>query len=206
MQAAPVNPPSISAEAEQRLRLFAALLGRWTQRINLVSRRDVPNLWQRHVLDSLRLAPLLPAGAMGAIGQAGDAGAIDLGSGAGLPGLVLAIATGVRFDLVEADKRKAAFLTEAAAATAAPVRVHAVRIETVSLPPAAVVTARALAPLPVLLGLAAPLLAPGGTLLFPKGAQAAGEIEAARALWRFELETLGPADSPILRITDPQRV
>lgn len=197
MQAAPVNPLSISAEAEQRLRLFAALLGRWTQRINLVSRRDVPHLWERHVLDSLRLAPLLPAG---------TASTTDLGSGAGLPGLVLAIATGVRFDLVEADKRKAAFLTEAAAATAAPVRVHAVRIEVAALPPAPVVTARALAPLPVLLGLAAPLLAPGGTMLFPKGAQAAGEIDAARALWRFELETLGPADSPILRITDPRRV
>ena len=177
---------------EARLGAYAALLERWTQRINLVSRGDAASIWQRHVQDSLRLLPLLPAGVTRGI---------DLGSGAGLPGLVLALATGLRFDLVEADRRKAAFLQEAQRVTGANVAVHCARIEQVGLAPAGLVTARALAPLPALLTLAAPLLAPGGVALFPKGARAAAEIAAARdAGWRFELERAGSAESPILVI------
>lgn len=197
MQAAPTNGQIIPAEAETRLRLFATLLLRWTQRINLVSRNDQPHVWERHVLDSLRLTRLLPEG---------TTRAIDLGSGAGLPGLVLAIATGVTFELIESDRRKAAFLTEAAAATGAPVRVHCTRIEGANLPPASVLTARALAPLPALLGLAAPLLAPGGIMLFPKGVQANDEIEAARREWRFDVQRHSSLTSPILRITELARV
>ncbi len=197
MQAALSPSAAISAEAETRLRTFATLLLRWTQRINLISRNDQAHVWERHVLDSLRLLPFLPVG---------TERAIDLGSGAGLPGLVLAIATGVRFELVESDRRKAAFLTEAASVTQAPVTVHCARIEAVSLAPAAVVTARALAPLPVLLGLAAPLVAPGGTMLFPKGAQVWAEIEAARKTWRFEQRVVGTLESPILCLTGVSRV
>lgn len=197
MQAVLPKPVAIPVEAEVRLRAFTALLLRWTQRINLISRSDQAHVWERHVLDSLRLVAFLPAGAERAI---------DLGSGAGLPGLVLAIATGVRFDLVEADRRKAAFLTEAAAMTGAPVTVHCARIEALALPPAPLVTARALAPLPVLLGLAAPLVEAGGVMLFPKGARADGEIEAARRDWRFDLDMLGGTASPILRITGAAHV
>lgn len=193
MQTAPPHPVAISAEAEARLRTFATLLLRWTQKINLISRNDQPHVWERHVKDCLRLMEFLPPG---------TARAIDLGSGAGLPGLVLAIATGVKFELVESDRRKAAFLTEAAAVTGAPVTVHCARIEALSLAPAAVVTARALAPLPELIGLALPLLAPGGTMLFPKGAQAFTEIEAARKLWRFEQRVVGTLASPILCLTE----
>ena len=184
MQAALSHPAALSADAETRLRTFATLLLRWTQRINLISRNDQAHVWERHVLDCVRLAPFLPPG---------TERAIDLGSGAGLPGLVLAIATGIPFDLVESDRRKAAFLTEAASVTQAPVTVHCGRIEAVSLAPAAVVTARALAPLPDLLGLAAPHVAPGGMMLFPKGAQVWGEIEAARKAWRFEQRVVGGA-------------
>lgn len=174
---------------ESRLRAYAALLGRWTRRINLVSRGDEGQIWPRHVLDSLRLVPLIPAG----VGRG-----IDLGSGAGLPGLVLAVATGIHFELVESDRRKAAFLLEAARLMAAPVTVHCARIEQIELAPAALVTARALAPLSTLLGLAAPLLAPGGTGLFPKGSRAAAEIAAARQGWRFDVTAAGPVTSPIL--------
>lgn len=197
MQSALSDSLALPAEAETRLQAFATLLLRWTQRINLVSRNDQAHIWPRHVQDSLRLAPLLPPG---------TARAIDLGSGAGLPGLVLAIATGIHFDLVEADRRKAAFLTEAAAITAAPVTIHCARIEAVGLAPAPVVTARALAPLGELLGLAAPLLAPGGVMLFPKGAQANAEIEAARRDWRFEVTRHHSLQSPVLRITELSRV
>ncbi len=135
--------------------------------------------------------------------------AIDLGSGAGFPGLVLAIATGVPFDLVEADQRKAAFLREAARQTGAPVRVHAVRIEAAAIAPAPLVTARALAPLPKLLALAAPLLAPGGTCLFLKGANVQAELTEAAAQWHMRVETIPSRTEPgacILRITDLSRV
>ncbi len=189
-------PPDLPPDAYERLRLYAGLLAEWTRRINLVSVADRGAIWPRHVADCLRLRALMPAGV--------ERG-IDLGSGAGLPGLVLAIATGVRFDLIESDQRKAAFLREAARLTGAPVRVHAARIEDADVLPAPLVTARALAPLPRLLGLAAPLLAPGGTMLFPKGARAAEELREARAGWSFGAEAAGPADSPVLVVTDPVR-
>ncbi len=194
------NLESVSRETMDRLRNYVALLLRWNATINLVGRGDADLLWTRHVADSLRLAPLVPPGA--------DA-ATDLGSGAGLPGLVLAVVTGVPFALVEADRRKAAFLLEAARVTAAPVTVHCIRIEAAQLPPAPLVTARALAPLPRLLDYAYPLLAPGGACLFPKGAGADAEIAAARHQgWRFTVERHDdPAapDSTVLRIADLSR-
>lgn len=194
------NPEGASREMLARLRDYAALLLRWNTTINLVGRRDAELLWTRHVADSLRLAPLVPPG---------TAAATDLGSGAGLPGLVLAIVTGVPFALVEADRRKAAFLLEAARVTAAPVTVHCTRIEAAPVPPAPLVTARALAPLPRLLDYAHRLLAPGGACLFPKGAGADAEIAAARHQgWRFTVERHDdPAmpDSTVLRISDLAR-
>lgn len=198
MQAALSDPDSaLSPDVEARLRAYAALLARWTQRINLVSRGDEGQIWERHVLDSLRLRPLIPAG---------TDRAIDLGSGAGLPGLVLAVATGIPFALVESDRRKAAFLGEAQRVTGAPVELHCTRIEQAALAPAPLVTARALAPLDALLGLAAPLLRPGGTALFPKGARAADELAAARRRWRMQVRQAGPAESPILVVTELARV
>ena len=185
-------PDAVPPETMERLRRFADLLATWTRRINLVAPGDRHAIWQRHVVDGLRLLPLIPPG---------TARGIDLGSGGGVPGLVLAIASGVPFDLVESDRRKCVFLAEAARETGAPVRIHAARIEECGLEPASLVTARALAPLPALLDLAAPLTAPGGTMLFHKGARAEAEIEAARAAWGFDLVRHGPADSPVLAIT-----
>ena len=85
---------------EDKLRQFTALVEKWSPKINLVSKADIPHLWERHVQDSLRLVPYIPAG---------TTRAIDLGSGAGFPGIILAIATGIPFDLVESDTRKAIF-------------------------------------------------------------------------------------------------
>lgn len=182
---------TLSPETIARLETYAELLATWTRRINLVSRADHAHIWPRHIEDSLRLLPHVPSGI---------SHAIDLGSGAGLPGLVLAIASGVRFHLIESDRRKAAFLREAARVTEAPVTVHAERIETVSLVPAPLITARALAPLPELLNLATPHLAEQGTMLFLKGARAAEELESARAIHRFQVQMVGEAASPILVI------
>lgn len=174
-----------------KLAVYAELLAQWNRTIRLVSAHDVPAIWTRHILDSLQLLPFLPAGLTGAI---------DLGSGGGLPGLVLALASGVPFDLVEADARKAAFLREAAHATGAPVTVHAQRIEAVTLPPRGFVTARALAPLPKLLSLAAPLVAPGGLCLFPKGQSFDAEVDEARQFWTMTIETAPSLTSPEARL------
>lgn len=186
--------PNVSRETHARLDAYVMLLQKWTSAINLVSSGDRDALWTRHIQDSLRLTPLLPAGLDRAI---------DLGSGGGLPGLVLAIATGIPFDLVEADRRKAAFLREAASVTCAPVTVRCQRIEAGGLSPAGLVTARALAPLPRLLGYAYPLLRKGGACLFPKGADIEQELADCTG-WRMHVERFpAPADasSIVLRIT-----
>jgi 16S rRNA (guanine527-N7)-methyltransferase len=190
----------VSRETSDALELYLDLLARWNPTVNLVSPGDVPHLWDRHIADSLQLAPLtepLPERA------------IDLGSGAGFPGLILAIATGISFDLIEADQRKAAFLREAIRITRAPAQVHATRIEAAPLAPAPLVTARALAPLPKLLALAAPLLAPNGTCLFLKGANVRTELTDVAAGWHMRAENIPSRTSPgacILRITDLARV
>ncbi len=186
--------------SEQRLRQYADLVARWSAKINLVSRHDIAHLWERHVQDSLRLIPLI---------EPGTPFAIDLGSGAGFPGMVLAIATGIPFTLVESDKRKAAFLMDAARELAAPVKVLAVRIEDAKTPPAPLITARALAPLDKLLGLAAPHLAPDGICLFPKGKNLDSELAAAAPLWHMKIERFaasGDADACILKVSQLRHV
>jgi 16S rRNA (guanine527-N7)-methyltransferase len=182
------------------LERLSSLLIRWNRTVNLISPGDEPLLWERHIEDSLQLVPL--------IDPLPDH-AIDLGAGAGFPGLILAIATGVAFGLIEADQRKAAFLREAIRITGAPARVHAVRIESANLSPAPLITARALAPLPKLLDLAAPLLAPGGHCLFLKGANVQAELTNAGAQWHMRVERLPSRTAPdacILRISHLSRV
>ena len=193
-------PNDISRETSEALDRFAALLLRWNRTVNLIARKDEQRLWERHIADSLQLATLM---------RPAPGRAIDLGSGAGFPGLVLAIATGVPFDLIEADQRKAAFLREAARVTGARAQVHATRIETAQIVPAPLITARALAPLPRLLDLAAPLLATGGICLFLKGANVQAELTEAASQWHMQVEILPSQTAPeacILRISDLSRV
>src|ERR1700722_3663372 len=156
------------------LTTYADLLRKWNATINLVSAADLPHLWPRHIEDSLQLGtiagPLPPR-------------AIDLGSGAGFPGLILSIAFGIEVDLIEQDQRKAAFLREAIFVTGAPAHVHSTKIERATLSPAPLVTSRALAPLPVLVRLAKPLLADDGFCLFPKSHAAESEITEAERHW-----------------------
>ena len=188
----------VSRETRERLVTFAALLERWNSRINLVSPRDLPSLWSRHVADSLQLALDLPPGAP----------FLDLGSGGGFPGLVLAIAAEAPVTLIESDQRKAAFLREAARTCAVTATVLACRIEQAETPPASWITARALASVPRLLELAKPLLAPGGTCLFLKGAQADAELTAARRGWHMAATCLPSRTHPnscIMSIRDPWR-
>jgi 16S rRNA (guanine527-N7)-methyltransferase len=178
------------------LNAYVDLLRKWNGTINLVSAADLPLLWPRHIKDSLQLGTI--AGPL-------PSRAIDLGSGAGFPGLVLAIAFGIEVDLIEQDQRKAAFLREAVMVTGAPARVHAIRIERAKLSPAPLVVCRALAPLPMLLRLAKPLLADDGFCLFPKSRAAETEITEAERHWSMRIDrlpSLTDSSGMILRIGD----
>ncbi|MFC3675516.1 16S rRNA (guanine(527)-N(7))-methyltransferase RsmG [Ferrovibrio xuzhouensis] len=194
-----------NAAALARLDTYAALLAKWQVAINLVAGNTLPDLWQRHFLDSAQLLALAPPG---------TARWLDLGSGGGFPGLVIA-ALGVEagiatVHLVESDQRKATFLREAARAMDLPgVTVHVKRIE--AMEPAAlhaamggapdVISARALAPLGDLLGLAHRLAGPDTLYLFPKGRQAEDELTGARRYWTIrDLRLLPSKTDPAARI------
>ena len=169
---------AVSRETLGKLEAYLDLLQQWQKAINLVGKSTLDDAWRRHVLDSAQLFRHLPKG---------PARLADIGSGAGLPGLVLAIMGAAEVHLVEADRRKAQFLREAARQLQlGNVRVHAARIESLDLA-VDVVTARALAPLSELLSLAAPLLAPGGRLLLLKGRNVEAELTAAGKHWTMRV-------------------
>ena len=189
----------VSRETQERLETFVALLEKWNPRINLVSSRDIASVWDRHVLDSLQLAPLV----------AGQARFIDMGSGGGFPGVIISIATGVAGTLIESDQRKAAFLREAARATQAPLTVLAERIEQAEVLPAPVVTARALASLSRLLDWTATLLEKDGKAFFLKGQQADEELTEARRSWHMDVRihrSITSHDGVILEVSNLERV
>jgi 16S rRNA (guanine527-N7)-methyltransferase len=181
----------VSRETLERLRSFDALLLDWNSRHNLVARSTIPDRWRRHYLDSAQLYPLIPR----------QAGALaDLGSGAGLPGLVLAAMAAERplaVTLIESVGKKAAFLNAAAAAMGlGNVTVLHTRVEEASLPAQDVLTARALAPLPRLLQLAAPLAREDTLCLFLKGQDVEAELTAASKSWDMEVERRPSMTSP----------
>ena len=172
----------VSRETAERLDAFVDLLLKWQRAVQLVSASSLSHLWSRHIADSLQLLDLVPGAKVWA----------DLGSGGGFPGLVLAIALkdrpGAQLHLIESDQRKSAFLREAARALELPAMIHVKRIEAVAsatLPGLEVVTARALAPLPELLALAAPLLQNGAKGLFMKGANLDNELTEATKSWNI---------------------
>jgi len=190
----------VSRETIERLKAYADLLRRWQVKLNLVGSDTVDDLWRRHILDSGQLARHLP--------PRFDI-LYDIGSGAGLPGLILSILGVTNICLVESDLRKAAFLREAARFTGAPASIHAGRLEMLAIAGTAgearVLTARAVAPLESLLDLARPLIGPGTVCLFHKGANAAAEIKQARRHWSMRLEahpSLSDVRGVILRIDE----
>ncbi len=165
---------AVPRETLERFATYLELLVRWQRTINLVGPATLADPWRRHVLDCGQLWRRWPAGARRLV---------DLGSGAGLPGLILAIMGAPDTHLVESDRRKAAFLREAARACGVAVTVHAARSEAVPPLAADVVSARALAPLPELLALAAPHAQGHTTALFLKGRGADAELTLARQRW-----------------------
>ena len=159
----------VSRETMDRLAAYVALVEKWQQRVNLISASTLPDIWMRHIWDSAQLALLVPAG---------TARILDVGSGAGFPGLVLAALCDAELHLVESDQKKAVFLQTVIRETGVRAVVHNRRIE--SLPPigADIVTARALASLDRLLELLEAQLVPGMRCLFLKGARTEAELAA----------------------------
>jgi len=201
----------VSRETADRLDRFVAGLLAWQQRINLIAPSTEPKLWTRHIADSLQLLALAPQARIW----------VDLGSGAGFPGLVIACALadtlGACVHLVESNAKKAAFLREATRATGAPAVIHATRIVDFAekLPGSVeIVTARALAPLAELLAEAYPLLKRGAVGLFPKGQDVDTELTTAAKCWNIQASLVPSKTDPkariviiksIKRVTQPTR-
>ena len=193
----------VSRETAARLDRFVELLLEWQQRINLIAPSTEPILWTRHIADSLQLVALAPEARIW----------VDLGSGGGFPGLVIACALaetlGARVHLVESIQKKAHFLSEAARTIAAPVEVHAERIsDFVKHAPGHidVVTARALAPLNELLEQAYPLLKTGAQGLFLKGQDVDAELTEASKCWTIQADLVPSRTNPRSRIVLVNRV
>ena len=166
---------TVSRETRAAFERYVELLLKWNGAINLIG--DEKDVWERHILDCYQLVPLIPSEAKALV---------DLGSGAGLPGIILAIATPLEITLVERDQRKASFLREA-------VRILALTNVTVLAEEAKklnqtydVITARAMASLDELCGLAKPLMGTKSICLFPKGENFVREIDEASAHWQFD--------------------
>lgn len=189
----------VSRETFDDLTTFVELLEKWNRSINLVSPQSLPDVWTRHILDSAQLFPFFD----GSVGKA-----VDIGTGGGFPGLVLAIifkhsAPDRQVTLIESDQRKCAFLLTVSSQLNLNSKVIAKRIEQVPPSEADVLTSRALAPLSQLLGYAHRHLKPEGTAFLLKGRSAEAEIEEALASWSLDLkrkESKTTSDGVILEI------
>jgi len=191
---------NVSRETLEKLQLLERELRRWQAIKNLVGPATLDQVWDRHIVDSLQLLDLAPEAMTW----------VDLGSGAGFPGLVLAIAgqeRGLKVHLVESNSRKCAFLRQIARLTGASAMVHEARLETVIpsfVGKADVVSARALASLTQLLEWTEPMLKTGTIGLFPKGRDAESELTEAQKKWTFKADILPSrtdSEARILRIT-----
>ncbi len=190
----------VSSETEARFALYVDLLAKWRKVTNLISEASFAEVWTRHIADSAQLLALAPQARRW----------VDMGSGAGFPGMVIAIQladiAGARVHCLESDRRKCAFLTEVARATGAPAEIHACRIESLDpdmLTPVDAVTARAFAPLPRLLELAKVWLAHGAVGVFPRGRSAEAQLETVPAARDFAIDRLPSKLDPeatILRV------
>lgn len=190
---------NVSRETIARLEIYVDTLRTWQKRINLVSPTSMDDVWHRHLADSAQLSALAP----------NTAGRwVDVGSGAGFPGLVVAIirqeTAPFSMTLIESDRRKCAFLQEVARRCSVPVDILCERIEKsatqLTLSPVGVVSARALAPLVQLVDLTAPLFGPGTIGLFPKGRGVEAEVSAAAGRWVFESDLVDSMTDEAARI------
>jgi 16S rRNA (guanine527-N7)-methyltransferase len=172
---------NVSRESLDRLEIYVRLLLEWQKHINLIAPSTIGDVWQRHVIDCLQLLPLMPRGA---------SAIADLGSGAGLPALILAASQDAVVHMYESNSKKAAFLNEALRQMKCAGVVHRERLEPMKAPAAMprtqLVTARAFAPLPQLLSLAQPFIKAGAVGLFHKGQDIDTELNEAAKDWKID--------------------
>ena len=194
----------VSRESLMRLETYVSVLLSWQERINLIGASTVDQVWSRHIADSLQLRSFFPPG---------TPQLADLGSGAGIPGLVIAIATSTRVHLYESNGKKAAFLREAIRQTRATATVHQIRIEQlhdeVALPGVQIILARAFAPLERLIGYAEPFLKKGAIGLFHKGQDVDAELTAAAKCWKLNYikhPSIIDSNGVILEVKEATRV
>lgn len=190
----------VSRETLERLKAYADLLVKWNAKINLVSPDSIPSLWHRHIADSAQLFRFLPQN---------TPNLLDVGSGAGFPGLVLAIMGVPNVHLVEVDQRKVAFMREAARVAGVQVTFHAARIESIPAFQVQVVTARALAALERLLDWTEPFRRPDTLCLFLKGQTVEAELTEAHKQWTMAVDRQQSLTDPtgtILSLREVRRV
>lgn len=184
----------ISDESLERLEAYIWLLEKWQKHINLVGGKSLKDVWRRHVLDSAQLLPLIPSGTKTVL---------DMGSGGGFPGMVLAILGDFQVHLVESDGRKCAFLNEANRAVDGKAVVHNCRIENMNIFNADYVTARGCANIPKLLEYAYPFIESGGKCLFLKGQKAQEELTKSAKLWKMSvqyIQSISDSSGAILKL------
>lgn len=177
---------NVSRETISQLETYVRLLGAESAKYNLIGPKEFPHIWTRHILDSAQLFPLVK----------NAAGVTDLGTGAGLPGVVLAALGAKNVHLVEATQKKCRFLEIVSRETNLPLHILNQRVEALSVAPTPVCVSRAMAPIARALSWAAGWLKSDHTLIFLKGARAPEEIEAAQAHHVFDVETTPSQTSP----------
>lgn len=199
-----LNGYNVSRESLERLEAYVDILLAWQRRINLIGPSTVETVWSRHILDAMQLVPLVPAGTRSLA---------ELGSGAGIPGLVICIAAELEGHLYESNAKKAAFLREAIRKTGAKATVHNIRLESlkgkIDLPEVQCVVARALAPLPLLLDYAEPFLSKGAIGLFHKGQDVELELTEATKYWTLNVskhQSVCDSRGVILEVKEAKRV
>jgi 16S rRNA (guanine527-N7)-methyltransferase len=186
----------VSRETEVRLARYSELLLERNQTLSLIADSTIDVVWTRHLLDSAQLLPLI---------QTPERPVVDIGTGAGFPGMVLAILGLPDVHLVEHNMQKVAFLRAVASDLGLPVTVHGMKAEAVRPFAAGTVTARALKPLDTLIGMGKRFLGPGGAYLFPKGRKAEEEMAVAARKWHMKVDrfpSITDPDSTIFRLTD----
>jgi 16S rRNA (guanine527-N7)-methyltransferase len=191
---------NVSRETLDRLKAYADLLVKWNAKINLVSPDSIPNLWHRHIADSAQLFQFLPHN---------TPNLLDVGSGAGFPGLILAIMGVPKVHLVEVDQRKVAFMREAARVAGVQVIFHGARIESIPAFQVQAVTARALAPLERLLDWTEPFRGPDTLCLLLKGQTVEAELTEAHKQWTMAIDrgqSLTDPTGTILSLREVRRV
>ena len=190
---------NVSRETKEKLVQYSALLGKWNKSINLIAPSTVPDIWHRHIEDSLQLIPLLPT-------ESSDI--IDIGSGAGLPAIIISLASQHNVTMVDSDKKKALFLKEARRILNAEYTVICNRIEKIEQRAYDIITSRACADLDKLLTLSEPFLKEKSYCLFHKGRNYSKEVDDAEKKWSFAMEIIPSKtdnEAAILKLTNIQR-